>query len=72
VDAISLSMANLAAGEQESLKVAGRTILIAVVSNTLTKAGMAVFFGAPALRRTLLLATVPLLIAAVLGTMVMG
>jgi uncharacterized membrane protein (DUF4010 family) len=72
VDAISLSMAYLAAGEQESLKVAGRTILIAVVSNTLTKAGMAVFFGAPALRRTLLLATVPLLIAAVLGTMVMG
>jgi uncharacterized membrane protein (DUF4010 family) len=69
VDAISLSMANLAAAEQESLKVAARTIVIAVVSNTLTKTGMAVFFGAPALRRTLVLATVPLLIAAAVGAM---
>ena len=70
VDAISLSMANLAATEPESLNVAGRTIVIAVVSNTLTKTGMAVFLGAPALRRTILLATLPLLIAAAVGAMV--
>ena len=70
VDAISLSMANLAATEPESLNVAARTIVIAVVSNTLTKTGMAVFLGAPALRRTLLLATLPLLIAAAVGAMV--
>ena len=70
VDAISLSMANLAAAEPESLNVAARTIVIAVVSNTLTKTGMAVFLGAPALRRTILLATLPLLIAAAVGAMV--
>ena len=70
VDAISLSMANLAAAEPESLNVAGRTIVIAVVSNTLTKTGMAVFLGAPALRRTILLATLPLLIGAAVGAMV--
>jgi uncharacterized membrane protein (DUF4010 family) len=72
VDAISLSMANLAAAEPENLTVAARTILIAVVSNTLVKTGMAVFLGAPALRRTLLLATLPLLIAAAVGVMIIG
>jgi uncharacterized membrane protein (DUF4010 family) len=70
VDAISLSMANLAAAEPESLNVAARTIVIAVVSNTLTKTGMAVFLGASALRRTLLLAALPLVIAAAVGAMV--
>ena len=70
VDAISLSMANLAAAEPANLTIAARTIVIAVVSNTLTKTGMAVFLGAPALRRTLLLAALPLLIAAVVGAMV--
>lgn len=70
VDAISLSMANLAATEPESLNVAARTIVIAVVANTLTKTGMAVFLGAPTLRRTILLATLPLLIAAAVGAMV--
>jgi len=70
VDAISLSMANLAAAEPASLTIAARTIVIAVVSNTLTKTGMAVFLGAPALRRTLLLAALPLLIAAAVGAMV--
>jgi uncharacterized membrane protein (DUF4010 family) len=72
VDAISLSMANLAAAEPENLTIAARTIVIAVVSNTLTKTGMAVFLGAPALRRTLLLATLPLLIAAAVGAVIVG
>ncbi len=70
VDAISLSMANLAAAEPANLTIAARTIVIAVVSNTLMKTGMAVFLGAPALRRTLLLAALPLLTAAVVGAMV--
>jgi uncharacterized membrane protein (DUF4010 family) len=70
VDAISLSMANLAAAEPGNLTIAARTIVIAVVSNTLTKTGMAVFLGSPALRRALLLATLPLLIAAAVGAMV--
>jgi uncharacterized membrane protein (DUF4010 family) len=72
VDAISLSMANLATADTESLKVAARTIIIAVLSNTLVKAGMGVFLGAPALRRTLLLATLFLLIAAAAGAAIVG
>ena len=70
VDAISLSMANLAKTDPESLMIAARTIVIAVVANTLVKAGMAVFMGAPALRRTVLLATLLLLIAAGGGILV--
>jgi uncharacterized membrane protein (DUF4010 family) len=64
VDAISLSMANLATTNPESLLIAARTVVIAVVANTLVKAGMAAFMGAPALRRTVLPATILLLIAA--------
>jgi uncharacterized membrane protein (DUF4010 family) len=67
VDAISLSMANLAKTNPENLVVAARTIVIAVLANTLVKAGMAVFMGAPALRRTVVLATLVLLIAAAGG-----
>jgi uncharacterized membrane protein (DUF4010 family) len=72
VDAISLSMANLATADAENLKVAARTIVIAVLSNTMVKAGMAVFLGTPALRRTVLLATLFLLVAAAVGAMVVG
>ena len=72
VDAISLSMANLATADAGSLKVAARTIVIAVLSNTLVKTGMAVFVGTPALRRTLLLATLLVLIAAAVGAVIVG
>jgi uncharacterized membrane protein (DUF4010 family) len=64
VDAISLSMANLAVAEPDNLKAAARTIVIAVLSNTLVKAGMAIFLGAPALRRTLLVVMFLILIVA--------
>jgi len=67
VDAISLSMANLAVTSPESVKIAERTIIIAVLSNTLVKAGMAAFMGAPALRRTIVLATLLLLLAGAAG-----
>ena len=63
VDAISLSMANLAQTNPDSSMIAARTIVIAVLSNTIVKAGMATFMGAPVLRRTILLATLLLLIA---------
>ncbi len=63
-------MANLAKTNPESLLVAARTIVIAVVANTLVKAGMAVFMGAPALRRTVVLATLLLLIAAAAGIVI--
>jgi uncharacterized membrane protein (DUF4010 family) len=69
VDAISLSMANLAAANPESATVAARTIVLAVLSNTLVKTGMAISIGAPALRRTLLLTTGLLLISAIVGIM---
>ena len=72
VDAISLSMANLATADAGSLKVAARTIVIAVLSNTLVKTGMAVFVGTPTLRRTLLLATLLVLIAAAVGAAIVG
>jgi uncharacterized membrane protein (DUF4010 family) len=70
VDAISLSMANLAAAGGANITVAARTIVIAVLSNTLVKTGMAVFLGTPALRRILLLATLLVFIAAVVGAVI--
>jgi len=50
VDAIALSMANRATTTPESIKIAAYTIVIAVISNTLVKAGMVAFMGAPAMR----------------------
>jgi uncharacterized membrane protein (DUF4010 family) len=70
VDAISLSMANLAKTNPENLIVAARTIVIAVLANTLVKCGMAAFMGAPALRRTIMLATLLLLIAGTVGSLI--
>ena len=70
VDAISLSMASLATADPENLKIAARTIVIAVLSNTLLKTGMAVFSGATALHRTLLLVTLLLLTVAAIGAVV--
>jgi uncharacterized membrane protein (DUF4010 family) len=70
VDAISLSMANLARSNPENSIVAARTIVIAVFANTLVKAGMAVSMGAPALRRTIVPATLLLLIAGTIGSLI--
>jgi uncharacterized membrane protein (DUF4010 family) len=70
VDAISLSMANLARTSPEILTIAQRTIVIAVISNTLVKCAMAAFMGAPALRRTIVLVTVLLFAAAGAGILV--
>jgi uncharacterized membrane protein (DUF4010 family) len=63
VDAIALSMAQLAQSEPASQAAAGRTILIAVLANTLVKGGMAVFMGGPALRNAMLPITGALLAA---------
>ena len=63
-------MANLAKTNPENLMIAARTIVIAVLSNTLVKAGMAVFMGAPALRRTIMLATLLLLISGTVGSLI--
>ena len=67
VDAIALSMANRATTTPESIKIAAYTIVIAVISNTLVKVGMVAFMGAPAMRRTIVLVTLILLVAAAVG-----
>jgi len=66
VDAIALSMAQLARGDAASQGVAARTILIAVLANTLVKGGLAIGMGAPALRRVMLPITAGLLAAGLL------
>jgi uncharacterized membrane protein (DUF4010 family) len=53
VDAIALSMANLAAAQPDRAGVAARAVVIAVVSNTVMKFGYALWLGGPRLRRAL-------------------
>jgi uncharacterized membrane protein (DUF4010 family) len=57
VDAIALSMSQLARSDPGNALAAGRTIVIAVASNTIFKAGMVAFLGAPGLRRIILAAS---------------
>lgn len=68
VDAIALSMAQLAQSDASNAEAAARTIVIAVASNTLFKAGMVAFLGAPTLRRIILAAAGVLLLAGALST----
>jgi uncharacterized membrane protein (DUF4010 family) len=67
VDAIALSMAQLALADPASQASASRTIVIAVASNTLFKAGMVAFLAAPGLRRAIVPATGVILLAAALA-----
>jgi uncharacterized membrane protein (DUF4010 family) len=53
VDAIALSMANLA-GQPDMVGVAARTILIAIMANTVAKTSMAASVGSPQLRNRIL------------------
>ena len=66
VDAIALSMAQLALAEPASGGAAARTILIAVLANTFVKGGMTIFMGAPGLRTVMLPITGGLLAAGAL------
>ena len=55
VDAITLSMAELAgAGGGIAVPTAARAVVLAVISNTLVKGGIALSIGTPTLRRALL------------------
>jgi uncharacterized membrane protein (DUF4010 family) len=54
VDAITLSMAELASRSPDSITAAARTVLIAITANTALKTGMVAFLGDPALRRAIL------------------
>ena len=69
VDAIALSMAQLAHGDAANAEPAARTIVIAVASNTLFKAGMVGFLAAPALRRVILGAAGVIVLAATLAAL---
>jgi uncharacterized membrane protein (DUF4010 family) len=69
VDAIALSMANLAQSDAGAASAAARTILIAVLSNTLVKGGMAMFLGAAELRRAMTLPVAVIVAAGVLGAL---
>jgi uncharacterized membrane protein (DUF4010 family) len=72
VDAISLSMANLAAASPGSLGVAARTVVIAVMSNTLVKSGMVFALGAPSLRRVMLPSILFIVAAGAFGAVLAG
>ncbi len=65
VDAIALSMANLALQDPSSSGAAARTIVIAVISNTMVKCGMAIWLGAPSMRRTMVPITIALALSGI-------
>jgi uncharacterized membrane protein (DUF4010 family) len=70
VDAISLSMANLSMISPGNVKVAEQTIILAVISNTFVKSGIALFMGAPPLRRKMVWATSIIAVAGAVGMVV--
>ncbi len=72
VDAIALSMANLAQQDPASSAAAARTIVIAVISNTMVKCGMAIWLGAPSMRRTMIPITGALALAGALAAYLVG
>jgi uncharacterized membrane protein (DUF4010 family) len=65
VDAIALSMANLALQDPSSAAPAARTIVIAVISNTLLKCAMVLWLGAPSMRRTMVPITAALALSGI-------
>jgi uncharacterized membrane protein (DUF4010 family) len=67
VDAIVLSMGQLAGAESASAAPAAIAIVLAVLSNTLLKAGIAITLGAPTLRRPILAATAAIIAGAAFG-----
>ena len=72
VDAIALSMANLAQQDPASSGAAARTIVIAVISNTMVKCGMVIWLGAPSMRRTMIPITAALALAGVGAAFLVG
>ena len=72
VDAIALSMADLARSDPESAPAAARTVVIAVLANTLVKSGMVLWLGHAALRRVMAPVIVLLVVASGLGASLVG
>ncbi len=71
VDAIALSMANLAI-QPDMLGVSARTILIAILANTVTKTSMAASVGSPELRNRILPLATLLLLAGAFAVVLVG
>jgi uncharacterized membrane protein (DUF4010 family) len=72
VDAIALSMAQLALAQPGSASAAARTILIAVLANTGVKLGMVFALGAAALRRRMLPVAAALAVAGAAAWLLAG
>ncbi len=72
VDAIALSMANLAQQDPSSSSAAARTIVIAVISNTLVKCGMVMWLGAASMRRTMIPITIILALSGAAAAYLVG
>ena len=72
VDAIALSMASLAQQDPASAGAAARTIVIAVISNTMVKCGMAIWLGAASMRRTMIPITGALALSGVAAAYLVG
>ena len=72
VDAIALSMANLAQQDPANSGPAARTIVIAVISNTMVKCGMAIWLGASSMRRTMIPITGALALSGAVAAYLVG
>lgn len=67
VDAITISMSQLALAEGVSNSVAVRTITIAVISNTLVKAGITVMFGGKQFAQYVTFSTAVIIASGIIG-----
>ena len=72
VDAIALSMANLAQQDPAMSGAAARTIVIAVISNTMVKSIMVIWLGASSMRRTMIPIAVALALSGVGAAWLVG
>ncbi|MBT8040896.1 MAG: MgtC/SapB family protein [Xanthomonadales bacterium] len=72
VDAIALSMADLAKQDPASSSAAARTIVIAVISNTMVKCGIVIWLGAASMRRTMIPITAALAVAGGIAAFLVG
>ena len=72
VDAIALSMASLAKQDPASSSAAARTIVIAVISNTMVKCGIVIWLGASSMRREMIPITVALAASGAVAAFLVG
>ena len=70
--AIALSMADLAKQDPASSGAAARTIVIAVISNTMVKCGMVIWLGAASMRRTMIPISLALALAGAVAFYLVG